>query len=133
MAFQSWSIFSVKWLSLIPSASSSLISVESKTTNWNSKHPEKNSKHPGKKKKKGAVWESYFRPWKCSWYLEHCLLLEWATHNRLALGEQKIKLGFIVKTRSHSERLIITIGQGWEHTLWDWVQNKNARTIYLFS
>ena len=51
MAFQSWSIFSVKWLSLIPSASGFLISVESKTTNWNSKHPEKNSKHPGKKKK----------------------------------------------------------------------------------
>ena len=37
MAFQSWSIFSAKWLSLIPSANSFLILVENNTTNWNSK------------------------------------------------------------------------------------------------
>ena len=95
MAFQSWSIFSV---SLIPSANSSLILVENKTKSWNSK-----VNTLKKKKKKKAVWESCFRPWKYGWHLEHCLLFGWATHNRLALWEKKkIKLGFIVKTRGHS-------------------------------
>ena len=79
MAFQSWSIFSV---SLIPSANSSLILVENKTKSWN-------SKVNTLKKKKKAVWESCFRPWKYGWHLEHCLLFGWATHNRLALWEKK--------------------------------------------
>ena len=125
MAFQSWSIFSAKWLSLIPSANSFLILVENNTTNWNSK-----VNTWGKKKK--AVWKSCFRPWKCGWHLERSLLLGWATHNRLELGEKKIKLWFIVKTKGHSERLIITIGQSWEHTLWDWVKIKMPGSfIYL--
>ena len=98
MAFQSWSIFSV---SLIPSANSSLILVENKTKSWNSKVNTLKKKKK-KRKEKGSM-RKLLQTLKI-WLTSGALSLVWMSNPQQTgiVGEKKIKLGFIVKTRGHS-------------------------------